>query len=374
VVAQSTGQPVTQNAVTGNAVQQTTQVPVGGTTETVSEERPAALSTVKSKDFDSLGYFKQKAEDEKAKLRERTFAKIKADSLDSNAYNGLGLIQDDSENYNYSMPNQGWNNALRYAPVIANLGLLAYNIFDKPEQFKYNRVGASTITQRMAYNPIDSEYIANQIRQQAAGTNRALIDNSGGNRGIATSLIMAANRQSQNAIGDALMKGTIMNRELEEKAKAFNRQTDTTNAQLSLDAQKTNAQIDMQEQQANAASRAAKRNAINQGIVNLGNALGKIGTENRWGDLAPAMTGYDQYAKYQKAQSEINAAKQRKEAETKAKKEAIKFEKEKLKKAADDKKAIEKRKKAAEAKKKADEDAKSKVRYFDTNTKTWRYR
>ena len=182
-------------------------------------------------------------------------------------------------------------NWLRYAPLMTNLGLLGSSMASSPDKLKLGRVGPQILTEKMRYNPIDSEYLANQMRQQAAATNRSLVDTSGGNRGIAQASLIAANRGSQTAIADALMKANELNDNKLARVKEFNRSTDMFNIGNDFQAQQINTSNGNQERFWNKQADAARRNEIRQGIAGIGNVLGQIGTENRLFDVAYTLGG-----------------------------------------------------------------------------------
>ena len=182
-------------------------------------------------------------------------------------------------------------NWMRYAPLMTNLGLLGSSLASSPDRLKLGRVGPQILTEKMRYNPIDSEYLANQMRQQAAATNRSLVDSSGGNRGIAQASLIAANRGSQTAIADALMKANELNDNKLARVKEFNRSTDMFNIGNDFQAQQINTSNGNQERLWNKQADAARRNEIRQGFAGIGNMLGQIGTENRWFDVASTLGG-----------------------------------------------------------------------------------
>lgn len=183
------------------------------------------------------------------------------------------------------------NNMMRYAPLFANAGLLGMAFSDSPERLQLGRIAPQMINERLEYTPMDSDYVANQVRQQASATNAMMMDASGGNRGIAQAALLAGNRSAGNSLGEALFKTNEFNAAERERVTGFNRQTSQFNAQQDLYAQQFNTQAFNQEQQYNAQTGAALRSMQREGIATLGNTLGAIGTENRWFKIAPVLGG-----------------------------------------------------------------------------------
>ena len=185
---------------------------------------------------------------------------------------------------------------------MTNLGLLGSSMASSPDRLKLERVGPQILTEKMRYNPIDSEYLANQMRQQAAATNRSLVDTSGGNRGIAQASLIAANRGSQTAIADALMKANELNDNKLARVKEFNRSTDMFNIGNDFQAQQINTGNLNQERLWNKQADAARRNEIRQGFAGIGNILGNIGNQNRIFGIAEKLgLGYNADLEYKKA-------------------------------------------------------------------------
>lgn len=183
---------------------------------------------------------------------------------------------------------------MRRMPLLSNAGLTFDAIFSKADTINLDRVAPGRLTQKMTYKPIDNEYIANQMRQQAAATNSALLSSSGGNRAIAQAALLAANRSSQEAIGQAMLEGDEYNEKKRQQALDFNRATDQFNLQQDFQAQQVNAEKQMKEAEYYNQSQAARRNAIREGFANIGKTIGDIGTENRWMGVSKITSGgYD---------------------------------------------------------------------------------
>ena len=130
---------------------------------------------------------------------------------------------------------------------MANIANLTNLMASKPDRIKLDRIYTPFLSDRMDYNPIDSNYMANQMAQQAASTNRHLIDSSGGNRAIAQAALLSANRGSQSAIGDAMLAVDQANEEKLRFAKEFNKDVNQFNIHNNLQTQQNNAAAHQQE-------------------------------------------------------------------------------------------------------------------------------
>lgn len=145
---------------------------------------------------------------------------------------------------------------LRYA---SGLGLAAGTLTDflgitnKPDYSNFADINASLNNSRiyqpvgfnktynyLPYTPIDIQSVANQIEAQSAGTQRAIINNSGMNRASALAGILSNNYNTIGGIGNAIAqvnKENLQNRiESVKQATA----TDQFNSQGQLDADKAN--------------------------------------------------------------------------------------------------------------------------------------
>lgn len=145
---------------------------------------------------------------------------------------------------------------LRYA---SGLGLAAGTLTDflgitnKPDYSNFADINASLNNSRiyqpvefnktynyLPYTPIDTQSVANQIEAQSAGTQRAIINNSGANRASALAGILSNNYNTIGGIGNAIAqvnKENLQNR-IESVKQATT--TDQFNSQGQLDADKAN--------------------------------------------------------------------------------------------------------------------------------------
>lgn len=166
-----------------------------------------------------------------------------------------------------------------FAPAIANFAQALKDQNATPETMHIARVhnnSADRQDDNLPYNPIDREYLANKIRSQAGASRRAITDTSGGNRAAAQAGLVASDRNTMNAIGEAYFKTADVNRNRLIQSKEFANRARAINSQSDRQTQMFNSQIGAQEDQINMANRAAARNAARQGFLNVGQSIGEI--------------------------------------------------------------------------------------------------
>lgn len=204
-----------------------------------------------------------------------------------------------TENSKTTKTNKSGKHPLRYAPIAANALLTGMAMSASPDRISLGRIAPMALGDKLQYNPMDSDYMANQMKQQGANTQRAITDASGGNRAIASAGLLAANRSSQDAIGNTLLQTREYNDNKLKEAKSFNRDTTMFNIKNDLSGQEYNTNALNQERLWNKQADASRRNAIRQGIATIGTSLGQVGTENRWMEVAQNLgDGYDSMGKY----------------------------------------------------------------------------
>lgn len=169
---------------------------------------------------------------------------------------GKQLSEQLSNNTSLGNSNQGfsWGQALRAAPIFGSaLGALSA-FMDKPNysniaraeraMASVPRVSAGTVGQRLTYNPVDINYIAASMNNQAIGARRATVEGSLGNSAAAIGQLMALNYGSQTALGNALIQAQKENADRKAQVAGFNRETDSFNIQNSLRAAMQNQEMD----------------------------------------------------------------------------------------------------------------------------------
>ena len=192
---------------------------------------------------------------------------------------------------------------LRFAPAVgAGIGVLQ-NLFSKPNYSRADylantarRVGTidpvtySPLGDYLIYKPQDTDYIANRIAAQAAGTRRAINDMAGGNRATAIGSTLMSDYNTQIQEADAIRKANEDNWNRLVGVTTFNRDTNKTNAEMALKTAMANqeAKLKAGQMELNGIDRAmtlkdtidAQRAASLSGnLSNLFDSLGNIGID-----------------------------------------------------------------------------------------------
>ena len=192
---------------------------------------------------------------------------------------------------------------LRFAPAVgAGIGVLQ-NLFSKPNYSRADylantarRVGTidpvtySPLGDYLTYKPQDTDYIANRIAAQAAGTRRAINDIAGGNRAAAIGSTLMSDYNTQIQEADAIRKANEDNWNRLVGVTTFNRDTNKTNAEMALKTAMANqeAKLKAGQMELNGIDRAmtlkdtidAQRAASLSGnLSNLFDSLGNIGID-----------------------------------------------------------------------------------------------
>ena len=159
----------------------------------------------------------------------------------------------------------GWTNKTDYS----NPNLIAKNT---------RTVGAPTIGNYMAYNPLDPNYMMNQQRQLAMANQNAIMNASMGNAGTAMAGLLANSYNTQIAQGDTYRKAMEEDFKRKQFVEDFNRGTNVQKAQLMLDADKANQKTFLE----SGLQQATAREAIDQASssaksANLDNFLASLG-------------------------------------------------------------------------------------------------
>lgn len=195
---------------------------------------------------------------------------------------------------------------LRYAEPFGQLGLVltdAFGLTNKPDtddiDAAVNAIQTSGAYQPITFNPIgdyrryrplDRDYYLNKLNAEAGATRRDIMNVSGGNRGAAIAGLLSADYNTQQSIGDTLMKQELDNRQHEDEVAEFNRGTNQFNATGIFDADKANQQamqnarsiqlnaiLEGAKYKATAKAQAAQSRGLN--IAGLFSSLGQIGLE-----------------------------------------------------------------------------------------------
>lgn len=142
---------------------------------------------------------------------------------------------------------------LRYAPAIGKGLMLLQNIFNKPDYSnantiyneannlgKVNTVGFNPLGNYLTYRPMDRNYYINKMNAESSAARRAIINNSGGNRGRAMAGILAGDYNALGKLGDFARSAEEYNNKQRQDVATFNRGTDQYNSEGALKADMAN--------------------------------------------------------------------------------------------------------------------------------------
>lgn len=218
----------------------------------------------------------------------------------------------------------GGDNLLRYAPVVGSAIGLGQTLLSKPDysradalaQFAQNAGKITPITYEpignyLTYRPTDLSYQANRMAAQAGATRRNIMNTSGGNRANAIGSLLAADYNSQIAMGEAIRQAEATNFARRAQVEEFNRGTDQYNSELALKAAIANQEARMKASQLGLSGYTtamkmkdeidAQRNAsLSANLTNLFDSLGDIGREKVIKKMVknnPALL-YDYFGRY----------------------------------------------------------------------------
>ena len=216
------------------------------------------------------------------------------------------------------------DNLLRYAPVFGSALGVGYGLLSKPNysradalaQFAENAGKITPITYEpignyLTYRPTDLSYQANRMAAQAGATRRNIMNTSGGNRANAIGSLLAADYNSQIAMGEAIRQVEATNFARRAQVEEFNRATNKFKAEAALKAAIANqqARLDASKLGLSGYTTAmkmkddidAQRNAsLSANLTNLFDSLGDIGREEVIKKMVkqnPALL-YDYFGRY----------------------------------------------------------------------------
>ena len=195
------------------------------------------------------------------------------------------------------------DNLLRYAPVFGSALGIGYGLLSKPNysradalaQFAENAGKITPITYEpignyLTYRPTDLSYQANRMAAQAGATRRNIMNTSGGNRANAIGSLLAADYNSQIAMGEAIRQAEATNFARRAQVEEFNRATNKFNAEAALKAAIANQQARLDTSklglsgyttamQMKDAIDAQRAKTLSANLTNLFESLGQIGEE-----------------------------------------------------------------------------------------------
>ena len=194
-------------------------------------------------------------------------------------------------------PNTRWA-GWRYAPVVGSaLAVLTDPWLNRPDYKNADLVleagnsagdvSFNPIGDYLPYKPFDRLFYANQLAAQQAATRRSLLNTTGGNASTSRGLLLAADNQGINQMGNLWRQAEEYNAAQRQAVADFNRGTNMFNSEGQLKADMANqGQGNIR---INAAIEAAKLRALEDDRVattrsanftNLFDNLGDIGREN----------------------------------------------------------------------------------------------
>ena len=188
---------------------------------------------------------------------------------------------------------------LRYAPVLGSGLSVMSDLFgntNTPDfsEAKHIRNAVNSITpidftpigDYLSYNPLDPNYLGAQLGAQAAAGRRGIVEQSA-NPGMAVAGLLALNKSSQEALGDAYRQGLEYNQAQRERVAGFNRQTNAMNSEMALKAEMANKELDqlkfkgaLAEAELMAKDRQQANAARSANLTTLFDNLGAVGKEN----------------------------------------------------------------------------------------------
>ena len=182
---------------------------------------------------------------------------------------------------------------LMLTPAIASLGLTATDFAGVTNKYKgtlgkdidrlQEDVTPTTIGDKISYDPVDTEYLANQQRAQNAATRSALQNMSGGNRANAQAHMLAADRNMNRAVGDLNLKARMQNLQQRQQVAQFNRETNMANMEAINQAKFDNRRARQEIGLRSAVARDEERNRLSKNRASnlqaLISSLGEYGTQ-----------------------------------------------------------------------------------------------
>lgn len=212
-------------------------------------------------------------------------------------------------------PVEELDSRMRYAPVLGSAIGYLQSAFADPDYEHANyltreanhleapQVRFRPLNRYLRYNPIDRNYLLNQLKSQAGATRR-MVRNSGTNPGTTMAGLLAADYNAQNAIGNNLIQMQQYNDALRQSVEDFNRGTDQYNSQGFLQSDMFNAESKanrdalrlsymdraaQMREQSDAMLEAVRSNNFS----NLMTQLGQIGRENQDVNILEKMKASD---------------------------------------------------------------------------------
>lgn len=129
---------------------------------------------------------------------------------------------------------------MRYAPVVGSLLNVIAGLGQRPDYSNADLVantnispalvGANHIGNYLSYNPFDTQYYINQAQASNRATQRAIQNNSNGNRAMANAALLANDYNLGNNLGNLARQAAESNFAQRTQVEGFNRATNQYNA------------------------------------------------------------------------------------------------------------------------------------------------
>lgn len=218
----------------------------------------------------------------------------------ANIYDANAVTPEEQAKSNIDESKATW---LRYAPVLGSTIGLTTGLFSKPNYGnakriedaaknagQYTPISYNPLGDYLSYNPLDINYIANQLRASEQAAARNILNTSGGNRGTAMAGLLSNTYNSQLALGNAYRQAMESSLAQRQQVGEFNRETNKLNSLGFLEADKANQEAQLKSQaqylegiERGALTRQAIKDArdasLSANFTNLFNSLGDIGRE-----------------------------------------------------------------------------------------------
>lgn len=260
-------------------------IPVTNSIPTLGSLSPERYQDTES--TNRLNYFTSLYGNRAAKKLEK--AGFNPDGTRREGYTDNGIADNDSNH------RATW---MRYAPVVGSaLAVLTDPWLNKPDYKNADMVleagnsakdvSFNPIGDYLSYRPFDRLFYANQLAAQQAATRRSLLNTTGGNASTARGLLLAADNQGINQMGNLWRQAEEYNEANRQAVAEFNRGTNMFNSEGFLKADmanqgqgnvKINAAIEAAKLRELEDNRVAETRSAN--FTNLFNNLGNIGREN----------------------------------------------------------------------------------------------
>ena len=187
---------------------------------------------------------------------------------------------------------------LRYAPVVGSAlsvlsdatGLTNTPDYSDAELVKeaagnIRDVGYTPVTEKLTYNPFDTQFYSAKLAEQNAATKRA-IQNAAQTSGATIAGLLLSDYNTQGKMGDLFRQAEEYNQAQRERVATFNRGTSAMNAEMAMKAELANQQGDetrlraaMAEAELRGKERASASAGRSANLSTLYTNLGNVGTD-----------------------------------------------------------------------------------------------